>query len=322
MEQHIAQKHRLITETLLSETSPLLTVLDFIRWGASRFKAEKLYFGHGTNNALDEAASLVFYALHLPYDLPTSYLNATLTLNEREAVLTLLCRRIEERKPAAYLTNEALFSGLLFYVDERTLVPRSPIAELIENTFSPWCSPDSVDRILDIGTGSGCIAIASAYHFPYAQVDAVDRSEDALAVAKVNVATHEMEDRVQLIHSDLFAELDSQKYDLIISNPPYVSDSEWRSLPDEYLTEPKLGFHGGTSGLDIVHRILNLAAEHLTEQGVLVVEVGRSAETLQQAYPDVAFLWLDFERGGDGVFLLTVEQLVEYKSLFEANWHS
>lgn len=309
------------TDKLLPETDQLSTILDFIRWGASRFTAEKLSFGHGTNNAIDEAAALVLYALHLPYNVPDRYLDATLTTTECEVVLALLCRRIQERKPAAYLTNEALFAGLIFYVDERTLVPRSPIAELIENGFTPWCSDDTMHRILDIGTGSGCIAIACAYSFPYAQIDAVDMSEDALAVANINVATHELENRVQVIHSNLFAELDSQQYDLIISNPPYVSDSEWRSLPDEYLTEPKLGFHGGESGLDIVHRILNQSADHLTERGILVVEVGRSAEALQQTYPDVAFLWLDFERGGDGVFLLTVEQLIEYKPLFQANWH-
>ena len=321
MQQQIKQKHLPSTDTLLKETSQLSTILDFIRWGASRFRAEKLSFGHGTNNAIDEAAALVLYALHLPYNAPDQYLHTTITTTEREAVLALLCRRIEERTPAAYLTNEALFAGLVFYVDERTLVPRSPIAELIENGFTPWCTDDTTQRILDIGTGSGCIAIACAYSFPYAEIDAVDTSKDALAVAKINITTHELEDRVQLHHSDLFTELGSQQYDLIISNPPYVSDSEWRNLPDEYLNEPKLGFHGGESGLDIVHRILNQAASHLTARGILIVEVGRSAETLQQTYPDVAFLWLNFERGGDGVFLLTVEQLIEYKSLFQANWH-
>ncbi len=320
MEQQIEQNQPSSIAKLLNETNRLSTILDLIRWGASRFRVEKLSFGHGTNNALDEAAALVLYALHLPYNIPDCYLDATLTDPERETVLTLLCKRIHERKPAAYLTNEALFAGLSFYVDERTLVPRSPIAELIENGFSPWCD-NSVQRILDIGTGSGCIAIACAYQFPYAQIDAIDTSLDALAVAKINVASHELENRVNLLESNLFAGLNTQKYDLIISNPPYVSDSEWRGLPDEYLAEPKQGFHGGESGLDIVHRILNQAGDHLSEQGILVVEVGRSAETLQNAYPNVAFLWLDFERGGDGVFLLTIEQLIEYKPLLQVNEH-
>ena len=321
MEQQIEQHQESSLAKSLNETNQLKTILDLIRWGASRFQAENLCFGHGTSNAIDDAAALVLYALHLPYDLPDRYLDARLTDPERKTVLILLCKRIQERKPAAYLTNEAVFAGLAFYVDERTLVPRSPIAELIENGFSPWCKDDSVQRILDIGTGSGCIAIACAYSFPYAQIDAIDTSQDALAVAKINVATHELDDRVKLLESNLFTELDKQQYDLIISNPPYVSDLEWRSLPDEYLTEPKQGFHGGESGLDIVHRILNQAGDHLNEQGILVVEVGRSAEALQQAYPNVAFLWLNFERGGDGVFLLTVEQLVEYKPLFQINFH-
>ena len=314
MEQLVAQTNRLLTETC-----ELNTILDYIRWGASRFNAEKLYFGHGTNNSIDEAAALVLYALNLDDNVADCYLQSNLTNTEREAIITLLMQRIKERKPAAYITNQASFCGLSFYVDERTLVPRSPIAELIENTFSPWCDQESITSILDIGTGSGCIAIASAYHFPYAVVTAVDRSEDALAVARINVDKHELENRVHLIHSDLFSELGSNKYDLIISNPPYVSDREWRSLPAEYLSEPKLGFHGGESGLDIVQRILSQAKNHLTEQGVLVIEVGRSAEKLLEMYPDVEFLWLDFEHGGDGVFLLTAEQLIECNAYFRTD---
>ena len=312
MEQFTTHKNRYPGENLLDETTQLATILDFIRWGASCFTAHKLFFGHGTNRPIDEAAQLVFHALHLSHDLPDRYLDAVLTASERETVVALLARRINEKKPAAYLTNEAFFCDLPFYVDERVLIPRSPIAELIERNFAPWCSQDSVKRILDIGTGSACIAIASACYFPYAQVDAVDISQEALAVAGINVKRHELSERVRLIQSDLFAEISDEKYDLIISNPPYVSDAEWRGLPEEYRFEPKLGFHGGKTGLDNVLRILNEARNHLTENGILVIEVGSSAELLQQTYPDVEFLWLDFERGGDGVFLLTLEQLVGY----------
>ena len=320
LEQQAEQKSKFIS-MLRQETIELKTILDFIRWSASRFNAENLFYGHGTNNAIDEAAALVLNSLHLSYDLPDRYLDAFITSQEREAILNLVYRRIEERKPVPYLTNEALFCGLSFYVDERTLVPRSPIAELIENSFIPWCGDENVDRILDIGTGSACIAIAIAYQFPNAQIDAVDTSQDALTVAKINVEKHEMKDRVQLIQSDLFSELDFHHYDLIVSNPPYVSDSEWRGLPDEYISEPKIGFHGGETGLDIVQRILCQAEHYLSEKGILVVEVGRSAELLQQTYPDVSFLWLDFEHGGDGVFLLTKEQLTEYRPYFQTKHH-
>ena len=235
----------------------LTTIRDYIRWGASRFSEAGLSFGHGTDNALDEAAALVLYCLHLPWNLPNEYLGSNLAPHERRSVAALIEKRIRERKPVAYLTGRAVFAGLVFSVDERVLVPRSPIAELIEQGFAPWLDADDVNFILDLGTGSGCIAIACAYAFPNSQIDAVDSSADALDVAAANVTEHGVEDRVRLVESDLYAGLcDNRKYDLIVSNPPYVSRLEWESLPEEFHAEPKIGFLGGESGLDCVKRIL------------------------------------------------------------------
>jgi len=296
----------------------LSTIRDYIRWGASRFTEAGIVFGHGTATALDEAAALVLHTIYQPYNLPEAYLETVLTLKERQDVIDIIDRRIIERKPAAYLTHEAIFAGLPFYVDERVLVPRSPIAELIEQRFDPWVDEDQVERILDLCTGSACIAIACAYAFPEAYVDAVDLSADALAVAEMNVAKHRLDDTVTLYQSDLFNELPDQRYDIIVSNPPYVSHAEWEQLPAEFRAEPDMGFKGGESGLDIVLRILVEADHYLTEQGILIVEVGSSAETLQYTFPDVPFYWLDFERGGDGVFLLTAEQVNQYHELFLA----
>ncbi|MGZ5028084.1 MAG: 50S ribosomal protein L3 N(5)-glutamine methyltransferase [Methylobacter sp.] len=296
----------------------LSTIRDYIRWGASRFSEAELSFGHGTATALDEAAALVLYTIHQPYNLADAYLQSVLTLSERQAVIDMIDRRINERIPAAYLTHEAIFAGLSFYVDERVLVPRSPIAELIEQRFSPWVEEDQVERILDLCTGSGCIAIACAYAFSDADVDAVDLSPDALAVAERNVAKHQLDDVVTLYRSDLFDELPETLYDIIVSNPPYVAVEEWEQLPAEFRAEPDMGFKGGESGLDLVLRILADADRYLTEQGILVVEVGSSAETLQNMFPDVPFYWLNFERGGDGVFLLTAEQVSQYNELFLA----
>jgi ribosomal protein L3 glutamine methyltransferase len=296
----------------------LSTIRDYIRWGASRFTEAGIVFGHGTATALDEAAALVLHTIYQPYNLPEAYLETVLTLKERQDVIDIIDRRIIERKPAAYLTHEAIFAGLPFYVDERVLVPRSPIAELIEQRFDPWVDEDQVERILDLCTGSACIAIACAYAFPEAYVDAVDLSADALVVAEMNVAKHRLDDTVTLYQSDLFNELPDQRYDIIVSNPPYVSHAEWEQLPAEFRAEPDMGFKGGESGLDIVLRILVEAGRYLTEQGILIVEVGSSAETLQYTFPDVPFYWLDFERGGDGVFLLTAEQVNQYHELFLA----
>lgn len=294
----------------------LLTIRDFVRWGASRFSEAGLFYGHGTDNALDEAAVLVLSALSLPSDLPGAYFDCRVTASEREKILAILSQRIDERVPAAYLTNEAIFAGLKFFVDERVLVPRSPIAELIESGFSPWVSEDSVGRLLDLCTGSGCIAIACAYRFPDASVDAVDVSPNALDVARTNIERHGLTERVEPILSDLFNGLKGRRYDLIVSNPPYVSLEEYSDLPVEYHREPILGLEAGADGLDLVSRILAKSSEYLEPGGVLVMEVGSSAEALIDRYPDVPFMWFDFEHGGDGVFLLTAEELNEYRPYF------
>lgn len=294
----------------------LTTLRDFIRWGASRFVEAKLHFGHGTATALDEAAALALHTLHMPYNLSEFYLQTALTLQEKQAIVNVFERRINERKPAAYLTHESIFAGLSFYVDERVLVPRSPIAELIEQRFAPWVEEDQVERILDLCTGSGCIAIACAYAFPEAEVDAVDKSSEALAVAMINLKKHHLTDEIELYESDLFNALPDAQYDIIVSNPPYVAISEWQKLPPEFHVEPEIGFVAGPTGLDLVIRILVEAKDYLTPNGILVVEVGSSAETLQETFPNVPFYWLDFERGGDGVFLLTAEQVGEYHDDF------
>jgi len=296
----------------------LSTLRDYIRWAASRFTEARLNFGHGAVTALDEAAALILHTLYQPYDLAEPYLDTVLTLDERQHVIDIIDKRINDRVPAAYLTHEAIFAGLSFYVDERVLVPRSPIAELIEQRFSPWVIEEQVEGILDLCTGSGCIAIACAYAFPDAFVDAVELSTDALAVAEKNIREHHQENAVTLYQSDLFEALPNNHYDIIVSNPPYVCLEEWRQLPAEFRAEPDMGFKGGESGLDIVIRILADADNYLTDKGVLIVEVGSSAETLQNAFPDVPFYWLDFERGGTGVLLLTAEQVNLYHHLFLA----
>lgn len=295
----------------------LHTVRDFIRWGASRFNEAGLCFGHGTDNAVDEALELVLYSLHLAPGLPGELMHARLTRDERRAAVALIRRRVRERLPAAYLTRRAWFAGFEFYVDERVLVPRSPIAELIEGGFQPWLRAD-VHRILDIGTGSACIAVACAYAFPEAEVDAVDVSEDALAVARINIERHELDGRVHALRSDLFAALAGRRYELIVSNPPYVSRAEMEALPEEYRREPALGLAAGEDGLDIVVRLLAEAADHLTADGVLIVEVGDSEQALIRRFPEVPFLWLDFAKGGGGVFLLENSVLTRHREMFRA----
>lgn len=294
----------------------LSSILDFIRWGASQFRAAELSFAHGMASALDEASYLVLHTLNLPVDTPELYFASKLTQPEKLKVVDILERRIIERKPAAYLTHEAWFAGLPFYVDERVLVPRSPIAELVEKQFYPWIDEAQVTQVLDLCTGSGCIGIACAYAFPQAKVDLSDISAEAIAVAKLNIERHGVQAHVQAVESDLFAALTSQRYDLIVSNPPYVDANEIEEMSSEFQHEPLLGLAAGQDGLDIVHRILATAREHLTEHGILIVEVGNSQFALAEAYPEIAFQWLEFERGGDGIFLLTAAQLDEYAELF------
>lgn len=286
-----------------------MTIKDYIRWGASRFVQAQLSFTHGMASAIDEAAYLVLHTLHLPVDTPSLYFDSRLTTEERQAVAAILQQRIETRKPAAYLTHEGWFCGLPFYVDERVLVPRSPLAEYIEKQFAPFIDPAEVDSILDLCTGSGCIGIACAYAFPHAQVDLSDISPDALDVAAINIQRHQVGAQVQAIQSDLFDQLQGRQYDLIVSNPPYVDAQDMAGLTDEFRYEPELGLASGDDGLAHVRRILRDAAEHLTPHGLLVVEVGNSQFALREAYPEVDFHWLEFERGGEGVFLLSAEQV-------------
>jgi len=298
---------------MINDDDNLTTLRDLVRRGASMFNEAELFFGHGTDNALDEALQLVLHALHLDHTLPQSYLDAHLTGDEKARVLELFQQRIRERVPAAYLTGKAWFTGLEFDVSRDVLVPRSPIAELIEEQFSPWLDASGENAILDLCSGSGCIAIACAYAFPQAQVDAVDISEAALKIARVNVDRHHLHERVAVIASDLFDQLPPRQYDLIVSNPPYVSSDEYRELPPEYQHEPEIGLEAGSDGMDVVARILQDAAPYLAPGGIIIVEVGASADLLMARFPDIPFLWLDFEKGGDGVFLLTAEQLRDYR---------
>jgi ribosomal protein L3 glutamine methyltransferase len=298
--------------------STLTTLRDYMRWGASRFTQAQVCFGQGTTTALDEAVALVLHAVHQPYTLHSSLFQCVLTLEERKAVFDLIERRINERVPAAYLTKESIFAGLPFYVDERVLIPRSPVSELIEQQFEPWIDEDNVTHILDLCTGSACIAIACAYAFPNAMVDAVDLSPEALEVAEINIEKHQLSDTVTTYYSDLFNKLPPMQYDIIISNPPYVCLNEWENLPPEFHAEPDMAFKGGVSGLDLVLRILIHAKNYLSDHGILIVEVGSSAETLQTLLIDVPFYWLNFERGGDGVFLLTADQVAHYHDAFVA----
>src|SRR6185295_3402794 len=276
-----------------------------------RLRRARVFFGHGTDNARDEAAALVFHAMRLAHHAPPRVLRRRATVAQSARVEALLERRIAERVPPAYLTHEAWFANLRFYVDERVLIPRSPFAELIERRFEPWIDARRVTRALDIGTGSGCIALAMAKAFPRARVDGVDIDPEALEVARINRRRLRLTRRVRLIESDHFAALSGESYDIIASNPPYVGQREMRGLPREYRHEPSLALASGREGLDSVAIILRHAVRYLRPRGVLVVEVGNTERALRRAYPRMPFTWLDFERGGGGVFLLTREQLAK-----------
>ncbi len=291
--------------------TPLRSLRDFIRWGASEFNRHDLHFGHGTDNALDEAFHLVLSTLKLPFDLPTMYLEADLAEDERAAVYAVLKVRVDSRKPAPYLTGIAYFCGMQFDIDERALIPRSPIGEMIQNQFQPWL-PRDPDSILDLCSGSGCIGIAAAQAFPNAKVDLAEIDGGALDLMARNIVRHHVQDRVKPVVGDLFAPLAGKRYDLIVSNPPYVPTTEWAALAPEFQHEPKLALEAGADGMDIVERILNEAPNHLTDDGVLVCEIGGSDDEFEARFPRIPVAWPEFERGGDGVFVIGRDELVDW----------
>jgi ribosomal protein L3 glutamine methyltransferase len=300
---------------LTPENSAPVTVAAMLEQGEQQFEKAQIYFGHGTTSAWDEAVYLLSFVLNLPPDADRSLLDQVLTAEQNRAIQELYQRRVTERIPAPYLTGTAWFCGLPFHVDERVIIPRSPLAELIYNGFQPWCD-STPDSVLDLCTGSGCIGISCAYAFEQAEVVLSDISADALAVTQANIVEHNVGNRVTAVESDLFDNLGSQRFDLIVSNPPYVDARDLAEMPDEYQHEPELALASGHDGLDFTRRLLREAEQHLTAQGVLVVEVGNSWVALEQAFPEVAFVWLEFVEGDAGVFVLTREQLLEHKESF------
>ena len=291
-------------------TNELVTVRDHLRYAVSRFTAARLFFGHGSDNAWDEAVYLTLHTLSLPLDRLEPFLDARLLPDERTALLDIYRRRCDERLPAAYLTNEAWLGEHHFYIDDRVIVPRSFIAELLDEQLSPWIEdPWAIQTALDLCTGSGCLAILTALAFPEAQVDAVDLSKDAISVAERNVSEYDLNDRVSLIHSDAFSSLHGKRYDLIISNPPYVDADSVKRLPPEYLHEPEMALGSGEDGLDFTHLILREARQHLTNDGLLVVEIGHNRDVLEAAYPNLPFTWLETSAGDQYVFMLQAADL-------------
>jgi ribosomal protein L3 glutamine methyltransferase len=296
----------------MDKVSHNVTVEQLIGRGARRLRRARVFFGHGTDNAWDEAAALVWHALRLPTPTPQLYARRT-TAAQQRAARDLISRRIRERTPAVYLTGETWFAGLRFKTDPRALIPRSPLAELIARQYAPWIDARRVHRVLDIGTGSGCIAIATARMMPGVRVDAVDISADALALAALNVRRHRLGRRVRLVESDYFSALRGQRYDIIVSNPPYVGAREMRSLPPEYRHEPRLALASGRDGMDAVRAILAGARRHLNPGGVLIVEVGNTEVAVRRAFARLPFTWLTFDHGGGGVFMLRAEHLQAIK---------
>lgn len=296
-------------------TATLETLRDYLRWTLSEMNRHEVYFGHGHDEAWNEALQLVFNAVDLPWDSSLELLDSRLLPAERAKIVEYVTQRCQQRRPLPYITGEAWFMGLPFNVDDRVLIPRSPIAQLIEQEFQPWLGDVDVERVLDLCTGSGCIGIACAYAFEHAEVDLVDLSDDALAVANTNIARHELEDRVRAIHSDLFNALDGEVYDLIVTNPPYVDAADLASMPNEYHHEPEMALGSGDDGLDITRRILKEAGRHLSEQGLLVVEVGNSEVHLMEAYPELPLIWVELEEGGSGVFVIDAPSLRAHQDL-------
>ena len=312
----IAHNQELVATVLADKVAhELHSIQDFLRWTYSVFNRADIYYGQGYDNAWEESLQLVLGGLQLPLDLPTELFQSRLTHSEKETLVQLVLARIQQRVPVAYLTNSAWFCGHEFYVDERTIIPRSPISALIQDRFEGLL--DAVpQRILDLCTGSGCIAIACAYAFPEAEVDAVDLSFDALNVAEINIERHQLAHRVFPIQSDLFANIEGQKYDLIVTNPPYVDEEDLAEMPEEFHFEPELALGSGMDGLDITKQILKLAPNYLTENGLLVCEVGNSMVSLIEQYPEVPFEWVELKNGGLGVFALRYKELVKYHHLF------
>lgn len=295
----------------------LHTVRDYVRWGTTQFTENRLFFGHGTDNAWDEACALVLHALSIPASMCDHVLDARITDAEKNLVMVLFQTRIKDRIPLAYLTGSANFAGFAFKVDERVIIPRSPIAELVECGFAPWADPQRITRMLDLCTGSGCIGIASALYLPACAVDLLDISEEALAVAQSNIEAHGVANQVSAIQSDLFTALPAgQRYDVIVSNPPYVDKRDFDEMPAEYSHEPVLALTSGDDGLDLAKRILAQANDYLQDDGVLIMEVGNSGEALQAQFPEIPFIWLEFERGGYGVFAITAAELAEHRAKF------
>lgn len=293
-----------------ADLQALHTIRDLMRYAVSRFTAAQLFFGHGCDNAWDEAAYLICHALHLPGERLEAFFDARVLDEERVVVTALIDARVERRVPAPYLTHQAWLTGHAFYVDERVIVPRSFIAELLEDQLAPWVEdPDGVESVLDLCTGSGCLAILAALTFPQARVDAVDLSPDALQVAERNRTDYQLGERLELIESDLFSGLKKRRYDIIISNPPYVNGASMRELPPEYRAEPELALAGGEDGLDLVHTILAQAKSHLSPDGLLVVEIGHNRDELEAAYPELPFVWLETASGNEFVFLLQADDL-------------
>lgn len=290
----------------------LFTIRDWLRFTVSRFEESSIFFGHGTDNAYDEAVWLILSALHLPLDTLDNFIDARITESERKHLAHLIERRISEHIPTAYLLREAWLKGFKFYVDERVIVPRSFIAELLENGLSPWVDyPEMIESAADICTGSGCLGVLLAHAFPDAEVDVIDISPDAIAVANINISNYQLQDRVTAIESDMFSALAGKRYDLIISNPPYVDAPSMAQLPREYRNEPQIALGSGEAGLDHTHTLLREAANHLNDNGLLIVEIGHNRSALMEAYPQLPFTWLEVESGDEFVFLLYKEQLAQ-----------